>query len=114
MPEYSFICENCKNHFSIYCSISDYNSKARCLKCKSTKTHRDYNIDISSMVSSIKKSDSELKTIGDLANRNSDRMSADQKRDLYIKHNIYKEDAAPKELPKGMSRIKKPPKPKWR
>lgn len=114
MPEYSFICQKCDYQFSVYCSISKYTSTAKCPKCKCSRTNRNYNKDLSSMFSSVKKSDSELKTIGDLANRNSDRMSEDQKHNLYIKHNQYKEETPQKELPKGMSRIKKPPKPKWR
>jgi hypothetical protein len=62
----------------------------------------------------VKKADSELKTIGDLANRNADRMSEDQKRSLYMKHNDYKEHKIEtKPLPKGMSYKKKPPKPLW-
>jgi hypothetical protein len=64
---------------------------------------------------SIRKSDSELKTIGDLALRNTERMSMDEKSHLYQKHNSYKEtQEEAKPLPKGMSRIKKPPKVKWR
>jgi len=64
---------------------------------------------------SVKKSDSELKTIGDLANRNRDRMTNDQKNYLDKKHNEYKDQDLAKELPKGMSRIKKPKnKIKWR
>jgi len=64
---------------------------------------------------SIKKSDSELKTLGDLANRNRDRLNDDQKASLHAKHNAYKEQESTKELPSGMSRIKKPKnKIKWR
>lgn len=64
---------------------------------------------------SVKKADSELKTIGDLANRNRDRMSEDERVTLYKKHNDYKDQESQKELPKGMSRIKKSKsKIKWR
>jgi hypothetical protein len=62
----------------------------------------------------IRKSDSELKTIGDLANRNRDKMSNDHKSYLQEKHNEYKDTELAKELPKGMSKIKKPTKKiKW-
>ena len=54
------------------------------------------------------KNDNELKTIGDLANRNRDRMTDDHKTSLEEKHNSYKESESTKELPKGMSRIQKP------
>ena len=72
-----------------------------------------YNVDVMSQSASVKKSDSELKTIGDLARRNSERMSDDQKISLYQKHNAYKYDESTKELPTGMSRLNKPKKPKW-
>lgn len=66
------------------------------------------------IASSVKKSDTELKTIGDLAKRNSERMSDDQKQDLHIKHNSYKDNKEQtKELPKGMQYTKKPQRPQW-
>jgi hypothetical protein len=40
-------------------------------------------------------------------------MSNDEKSALYIKHNEYKEEVSHKELPKGMSRVKKGPKTIW-
>ena len=69
--------------------------------------------------SSVVKSDSELGTVGDLANRNRDRLTNDQKAALDHKHNEYKDhklkDELVKGLPKGMSRMAKPKyKPKWR
>jgi hypothetical protein len=64
---------------------------------------------------SVKKSDSELKTIGDLANRNRDKISDDHKSYLDQKHNAYKEELSTKQLPQGMSRMQKPKtKIKWR
>jgi hypothetical protein len=63
---------------------------------------------------SIRKSDSELKTIGDLANRNRDKMSEDHKNDLYHKHNEYKESGQEDPLPQGMKRLKKQKKVKWK
>jgi hypothetical protein len=65
------------------------------------------------MGSSVIKSDSELKTLGDLANRNRDRMSEDQKQSLYEKHNAYKEQGPTQDLPKGMTRMKKTKGVKW-
>lgn len=112
MPTYSYICNDCNNQFEIFFSIRDYTENAKCIKCGSSKTNRDYN-DLKTLSSSVKKSDSELKTLGDLANRNRDNLSEDQKADLYKKHNDYKEQESMKELPKGMSRMKKPPKTKW-
>jgi putative FmdB family regulatory protein len=114
MPSYSYFCEKCKEKFEIVCSIKDYTPQAKCGSCnRSNNVYRLYREDLLTLNASVKKSDSELKTIGDLAARNTDRMSDDQKQALYAKHNDYKEKPSQKELPKGMSRINKPKKPKW-
>jgi hypothetical protein len=54
-----------------------------------------------------------LKTIGDLALRNAEKMSDDEKMSLHKKHNSYRDEQIEKDLPSGMGRIKKPEKPKW-
>lgn len=113
MPTYSYYCNSCKTKFELFFYIKDYKSKQKCVKCNSLNTNRRYVDDVLTQSSSVKKSDSELKTIGDLAKRNSDRMSEDEKIHLYQKHNSYKYEEGIKELPTGMNRIKKPPKPKW-
>lgn len=114
MPNYSYICENCGSGFELFFYIKDYVSEPKCSTCKSKKTRRNYTLDASSQSCSVKKSDSELKTIGDLALRNTEKMSDDQKVALYKKHNSYKEtQEETKPLPSGMSRIKKPPKTIW-
>lgn len=113
MPNYSYCCSACDHNFEMFFYIKDYVANPRCPKCRSIKTHRDYIEDVLTQSASVKKSDSELKTIGDLAMRNSERMSEDQKQHLYMKHNSYKEDPNPKPLPKGMERAKKGQKVKW-
>jgi putative FmdB family regulatory protein len=106
MPEYSYNCINCDNDFSLVSSIKDYQEHPKC-SCGSKNTERRYTEDCLTINSSVKKSDSELKTIGDLANRNRDKMSEDQKMSLHNKHNSYKETGY-SELPSGVSRMKKP------
>lgn len=113
MPTYSYYCENCESEFELFFYIKNYVEKPKCSCCNSKKTHRSYTKDVITLNTSVKKSDSELKTIGDLANRNSERMSEDQKADLYRKHNSYKETTEEKPLPKGMSRMKKGTKTIW-
>lgn len=113
MPTYSYSCNNCSSNFELFFYIKDYIEHPRCAVCKSKKTNRDYNKDALTQSASVRKLDCELKTIGDLAQRNSDRMSDDEKASLYLKHNAYKLEDNQKELPSGMSRMKKPPKPKW-
>lgn len=113
MPTYSYHCDNCNIDFELFFYIKDYIEKPVCDKCEKPNTHRRYMDDVLTQNTSVKKADSELKTIGDLANRNRDKLSEDQKNQLYHKHNSYKENIPDKPLPKGMSRIKKPPKMSW-
>lgn len=113
MPTYSYHCDECNYCFELFSYIRDYKPNPECPKCLSQKTNRQYVADAMTLMTSVKKSDSELKTLGDLALRNSEKMSDDQKHDLYMKHNSYKEDSDSKPLPSGMSRVKKPPKIKW-
>jgi len=76
MPAYTFYCEKCKYKFEIICSIKDYSDKQRCEKCSNSRNViRAYTEDLLTINSSVKKSDSELKTIGDLANRNRDKLT---------------------------------------
>lgn len=114
MPTYSYFCDSCSKTFELFFYIKDYTEHPECELCHSKQTHREYLRDISSQHASIKKSDNELKTLGDLANRNRDRMTEDQKQELYKKHNAYKDEPSTKELPKGMTRMPKPKvKTKW-
>jgi putative FmdB family regulatory protein len=113
MPTYTYLCDNCNSEFELFFYIKDYIEHPTCSCCNSKKTLRQYVKDVSTQSASVKKSDSELKTIGDLAQRNSDRMSDDEKYSLYMKHNSYKEEKDLKPLPSGMSRMKKGSKIKW-
>jgi putative FmdB family regulatory protein len=114
MPAYTFYCEKCNYKFEIICSIRQYSNDQKCDRCNTSKNvTRAYTEDLLTLNTSVKKSDSELKTIGDLANRNRDKLTDDQKLSLYQKHNDYKDGPAPGELPKGMTRMKKTKKNKW-
>lgn len=113
MPTYSYLCNECNNKFELFFYIKDYIEHPKCEKCNSSKTCRRYTEDVLTQSASVKKSDSELKTIGDLAQRNSDKLSEDEKTHLYQKHNSYKFEDNHIELPKGMNRIKKQPKIRW-
>lgn len=113
MPTYSYICEKCNSEFELFFYIKDYKEHPNCIKCGNKNTQRLYVKDVITQNTSIRKMDSELKTIGDLANRNRDKMSEDEKIALNNKHNSYKEEIPDKPLPKGMKRLKKQPKIKW-
>lgn len=109
MPTYTFLCEKCNTKFELFFAIKDYIQSPKCVSCNSKKTARSYQDDLSSMTGSVIKADSELKTLGDLANRNRDKLTNDHKQELYVKHNGYKDDFHLK-LPSTMSRIEKPKK----
>lgn len=115
MPAYTFFCSSCNKKYEVVCSIKEYTEKMPCEFCNSKKsTYRCYTEDLLTLNASVKKSDTELKTVGDLAKRNTDRMSDDEKHHLKIKHNSYKDNKPDNPLPSGMSRIKKPKtKTKW-
>ena len=113
MPTYSYSCNKCNKDFELFLSMKDYIEQPRCPSCNSVKTCRRYIDDVSTLNASVKKADSELKTLGDIANRNRDRMSDDQKQALSEKHNAYRDNEILKDLPAGMSRMKKQPKTKW-
>lgn len=113
MPTYSYFCISCNSDFELFFHIRDYVENPHCVNCGSKETNRLYCKDVSTQVASVKKSDSELKTIGDLANRNRDRLSNDEKTSLYEKHNAYKEHKEEKPLPAGMTRMKKGQKTIW-
>lgn len=111
MPEYSYECESCGSRFSLFSSIGSYKEHPKC-EC-GKNANRLYIEDCLTINGSVKKGDGELKTLGDLAMRNTERMSDDQKAALHAKHNAYKETPSTKPLPKGMSRLKKTKGIKW-
>ena len=113
MPTYSYSCNKCNKSFELFFYIKDYIEQPKCPLCRSKQTNRCYIEDVSTLSASVKKADSELSNLGDLANRNRDRMSDDQKQFLFQKHNEYREDKSSTDLPSGMSRMKKQPKTKW-
>jgi len=114
MPTYTFHCNKCNHKFELFFTIKAYQDQQSCDQCGSTAS-RSYEDDLSSINTSIKLADSEVKTLDHLAKRNNDRFSDDQKHHLYVKHNSYKEGFdKTKSLPTGMSRIDKPKsKMKW-
>ena len=113
MPSYTYLCDECGLKTEVFFTLKDYKETIEC-SC-GADMRRSYQDDLMNMGGSVIKSDSELKTIGDLANRNRDRMTDDHKAALYEKHNAYKDEVDKKPMPTGMSRMKKPKqKFKWR
>ncbi len=110
MARYTFLCDEddsgCGHTFEIACSISEYEEKIdrpqTCPECRKIKSvRRDLQSDAIMYVG-----DSTPKTLGAKCDKNSSRISADEKHHLNKKHNAYKEVAPSKPLPKGMSRTR--------
>lgn len=104
MPEYSYECDpdqgGCGHLFSVFQSFSGYKQLKRCPECKKHRLIRCYRDD---NIYGSTKADSGSITLGHLADRNSAKMSKDQKESLTHKHNAYKKDQK-KKLPEGMKR----------
>jgi putative FmdB family regulatory protein len=111
MPTYTYVCEDCKHKQEIFFSIKEYKEKTKCEKCGKICI-RSYADDLITTNSFVRLADSEIKTLGHLAYRNTEKMSDDQKRELHNKHNSYKHET-PKELPTGMTRLNKGTKTIW-
>ena len=70
MPEYSYICEDCPNNWSVFASFSEYKDRLKCPKCKKIKNvHRDYAAD--NVYGGYSYSLSETKTLGHYADKQS-------------------------------------------
>ncbi len=106
MPEYYYTCEKCKKTFSTFkVSVSQYIEKEKCPTCNSTQNvYREYQEE--GFYSSIRLSDGEIKTVGHLAERNTENMSDDELKALNRKNTAYLREQ-PKDLPSGMKRVTK-------
>lgn len=109
MPTYTFKCQKCNITFELFATYAQYDQlEKKCPACKSKNTDRCFLDDVSTISGSVRKADSELSTIGDLANRNRDKFSDDEKRHLHNKHNSYKDSSfIDSKLKTGMTRMKK-------
>jgi hypothetical protein len=111
---YSFLCDpednGCGHSFEISCWISEYDAAIKGLKCPKCNNkesiRRNYEVD--TINTSVIKSDSEI-TIGHLAERNSKRMSDEQKAKVNYEHNKYLFENPAQDLPAGMQRLRKKP-----
>lgn len=109
MPQYTFDCNDCKNKFEITCWICEYDACIKlleCPKCNSRNVQRDYITD--KTTTSIILADDKLK-LGELAKRNTERMSDEEKAALNYKHNEYLYNEPEHDLPSGMKRTRKKP-----
>lgn len=83
MPEYTFRCEECEHLFIRRMMMGEYTPRWECPQCGSDNVNRDYASDGINFIPP-------QHTLGSLADRNTTRMSDDQKKEMYAKHNDYK------------------------
>lgn len=106
MPEYSYTCDTdnggCGHCFSVFQTLSQYKLLKRCPNCSKHKLIRSYEEDC---VYSSTKSSTKGMTLGSLADKNTSKLSSDERESLRKKHNEYK-STNDKPLPKGMKRKK--------
>ena len=83
MPEYSYICdtenEGCGHFFSVFQNLSQYKPLKKCPSCSKHRLIRAYEED---HVYSSTKSSTKGMTLGSLADKNTSRLSADEKESL--------------------------------
>lgn len=110
---YTFQCDNCSYILEKSMEISKYKALKKCPECKKNKMYRRYDLD--NISGAVRLANSEIKKLGHLAQRNTERMSQDQIDSIYRKNNAYKNkpNSAKKELPSGMSRVEKPENITW-
>jgi len=81
MPQYEFICRKCNSEFIVECIMSEISDLKPCCKlCNSKKTARKFSAPIINIP----------KTLGSLADKNTDTFSDDYKNHLNKKHNKYR------------------------
>lgn len=109
MPIYSFECDTekggCGERFENSFSFREYDEKVKryLIPCPNCKKRKPIIVLIDTPLYVGVKGGV---TLGSLIDKNSDKLSADEKQALHKKHNAYKDEPIRKELPKGMTRGK--------
>ena len=107
MPTYTYYCTTCQSYFEKFSYISDYHDKEPCPECKTLQNvERALGYDISTIHRNVIAGDNEI-TLGQLSDRNTKKMSRDEKIDKFYEHNKYRYEGSDKDLPTGMTRINK-------
>ena len=103
MPTYTYWCKKCLQHFTVSCSIPDYNPNAVCAYCHSNEmVLRDFAKDDVHTNSRLSLSD--IKTLGHYAERQTLEFGKYKVEDMRQKFKTKKDD---KPLPEGFKRLTK-------
>ena len=103
MPTYEYHCKNCLKDFEVFQNIQDFCLINTCPICKQQTAVMRF----TPQNCYVKLADSEIKTLGHLASRNSENKSSDEIASIKRKNMEYRHKGPDKPLPPGMSRIKK-------
>jgi len=107
MPTYTYLCTNCQVYFEQFSYISDYQEQEICPTCKTIKNViRALGYDVSTIHQNVIAGENDI-TLGQLASRNTKKMSRDEKIDKFYEQNKYRYEGADSDLPNGMTRISK-------
>ena len=107
MPDYTYYCQSCQSYFEKFSYISDYRDQETCPECETFKNViRALGYDMSTVHRNVVDGDDKIK-LGQLADRNTKRMSRDEKIHKFYEQNKYKYEGKDSTLPKGMTRVNK-------
>ena len=107
MPDYTFQCEKCAEYSILFFTMADYDNKPKeihCHRCNQGILYR--NIAADNIGGYVTSSLSDCKTIGQYAEKQTAKYSAEQARDI-IENFKTKKTGGMQKLPKGMSRMDK-------
>jgi hypothetical protein len=104
---YTFKCfedeDGCGHVFEVVMTPATYTADQQCPHCSSfSSVHRFYEVD--EINSQVRLADSELKTVGHLAARNTEKFSEEQLAKINYEQNSYRFNREKKDLPRGMKR----------
>jgi hypothetical protein len=107
MPAYTYFCHTCDEYFEVTNLICDYKEQETCPTCETFKNvTRELGYDISTIHRNVRAGDDDI-TLGQLADRNTKRLSRDEKISKYYDQNKYRWEGEDKSLPDGMTRVNK-------
>lgn len=107
MPTYTYFCDDCQQYFEKFALMCDYTDSETCPTCNSCRNViRALGYDISTVHRTVVAGDNEI-NLGQLADRNTQRMSRDEKIDKFYEQNKYKYEGPETDLPTGMTRVHK-------
>jgi len=107
MPDYTFECEKCSKQTMLFFTMSEYDKQHKKVKCPSCQGPLIRNFLADNVKGFVASSLTDCKTIGQYAEKQTAKYSKQQTEDI-IENFKTKKTGGMKQLPKGMTRMKKP------